>query len=99
MDVELVEIDALVEVDKVVEIDTLDDVVLDERVLEERVLEVALSELELVEPVVGAAWYIFKRFAPPQYSLALPRQVSSHPLTLGIVLVWLTDPALITLPQ
>jgi hypothetical protein len=83
-----------VEVEKVVEIDTLDDVALDEMVL-----EVALGELVLVEPVFGAARYIFKRFAPPQYSSALPRQRSLHPLTLGIVLVWLTDPALITLPQ
>jgi hypothetical protein len=77
----------------IVEEMVLDEAIVEETVLEEIVLEVALSELELVE------LYIFKRFAPPQYSLALPRQVSSHPLTLGIVLVWLTDPALITLPQ
>jgi hypothetical protein len=73
--------------DEAVVEETMLDEAVEETVLEESLLEVALSELELVEPVVDAAWYIFKRFAPPQYSLALPRQVSSHPLTLGIVLV------------
>jgi hypothetical protein len=47
----------------------------------------------------GAAWYMFKRDLPPQYSRGLSLQTMLQLFTLGTLLVWLTDPALITLPQ
>jgi hypothetical protein len=48
---------------------------------------------------IGAAWYIFRRDLPPQYSLALAAHTMLQPLTLGTELVWFTEPAFITFPQ
>lgn len=47
----------------------------------------------------AATWYMFNLFDPPQYSLALFLQTREQPETLGTLLVWLTDPVLIVLPQ
>ena len=63
--------------------------------VEEGVTEMAEEELE----TIAAAWYMFKRLRPPQYSLALAAQMMLQPSTLGTELVWFTEPALITLPQ
>ena len=82
-------------------------VVLDEveLVVVDMLLEELVSELlvelvrELVELVCELLWapapasYKFKRFGPPQYSVAAPAQVIEHPL------VCTTEPAFITLPQ
>lgn len=61
----------------------------------EEALELSKDELD----ATGAIWYIFRRARPPQYSLVLAVHKMLQPFTLGIELVWLTLPALITLPQ
>ena len=43
--------------------------------------------------------YMFSLSDPPQYSKALPVHVMSQLLTVGMLLDWLTEPALIVFPQ
>jgi hypothetical protein len=43
--------------------------------------------------------YMFSLSAPPQYSKSLPVHVMSQLLTVGTLLDWLTEPALIVFPQ
>lgn len=50
------------------------------------------------DETTGATWYRFKTDLPPQYSFGLSAQTILQGLGFAIVLV-LTDPALMTLPQ
>jgi hypothetical protein len=43
--------------------------------------------------------YMFSLSDPPQYSKALPVHVMSQLLTVGTLLDWFTEPALIVFPQ
>ena len=45
------------------------------------------------------SWYISSLLGPPQYSVSLPPHSMEQPLTLISVLGWLTEPALMVLPQ
>lgn len=57
------------------------------------------TDVELEDETMGTTWYMFKRDRPPQYSVELAAHTMLHPFTAGSLLVWLTEPALITLPQ
>jgi hypothetical protein len=63
-------------------------------------VEKVLVGVELVG--IGAealSIYMFSLSGPPQYSKSLPVHVMSQLLTIGTLLDWLTEPALIVFPQ
>jgi hypothetical protein len=67
----------------------LDDETLDDETVDDETLD---------DETTGATWYRFKTDLPPQYSFGLSAQTILQGLGFAIVLV-LTDPALMTLPQ
>jgi hypothetical protein len=60
--------------------------------------EAVVDDETLDDETTGATWYRFKTDLPPQYSFGLSAQTKLQGLGFVIVLV-LTDPALMTLPQ
>ena len=73
---------------------TPEDVVLIYATLD-AVLTLATEE----DDVTAAFWYMFKRLGPPQYSEALPEQITLHVVTAGESPATSTEPVLMTLPQ
>lgn len=89
--------------------DELDELPVTELLTDELTLTVPVEDVEdfeeltllllVVATAVPFKAYTLRRFAPPQYSLAFPVHVIEQPLTLGVLDVWFTLPALMALPQ
>jgi hypothetical protein len=91
------EIELLLEVEGTVFV--VVEALVESELLTDDVDEATVERAEVELETTAAAWYMFNRLRPPQYSSALAAQTMLQPSTLGTELVWFTEPALITLPQ